>query len=584
MAKASQEELDNLRHSTAHLLAAAVLELWPDAEPTLGPAIEDGFYYDFDFGEVALSQSKGDLEKIERKMHELAKDWKEFAGKEVSVEEAKKTYQDNPYKLELIDEIAKKNEKITVYTSGGFTDLCRGGHVESPSKALKHFKLLKLAGAYWRGDEKNQMLTRIYGTAFPTQGALDEHLIMLEEAKKRDHRKLGTELDLFAFSPLVGPGLPLFTPRGTVIRNELEQFLRLLQEQYGYQQVHIPHIAKGELYKVSGHWDKFQENLFHVKGKSEEEMVIKPMNCPHHTQIYASRPRSYRDLPLRFAETTTIYRDEKPGELLGLARVRSITQDDAHVFCTLDQLKQEIGNVFKIIQDFYAAFGFELELHLSVRDPKAPEKYLGDDAIWQQAENQLAASLDESDMEYVRDEGEAAFYGPKIDFVALDSLRRRWQLATIQLDFNMPKRFELTYTAEDGSEQTPIMVHRAISGSIERFMAILLEHYAGALPLWLSPTQVAVLPISDHQTEYARRIVDQLKEAGVRTEIDSRSESIGKKIREAEVMKVPVMLIVGKKEVESKTASMRTRADGDLGTKAVSEIAQQLHEQIAART
>lgn len=578
MAKSSQEELDHLRHSAAHLLAAAVLELWPDTKPTIGPAIEDGFYYDFEFPQAI---SEDDLPKIDEKMHELAKDWNEFSGKEVSIEDAKKLYIDNPYKLELIDEIADKGDDITLYTSGKFTDLCRGGHIEHPSEALKHFKLLSLAGAYWRGDENNAMLTRIYGTAFPSKAELEDHLAMLKEAKKRDHRKLGKELDLFAFSPLVGPGLPLFTPRGTVIRGELEMFLRSLQEQYGYQQVHIPHIAKDELYKTSGHWDKFQENLFHVKGKSEEKMVIKPMNCPHHTQIYASRPRSYRDLPLRFAETTTIYRDEKPGELLGLARVRSITQDDAHVFCTPDHLEQEIANVFDIIQTFYAAFGFELELHLSVRNPDTPEKYLGDDSIWKQAEAQLAASLDTSGMEYMRDEGEAAFYGPKIDFVALDSLKRRWQLATIQLDFNMPKRFELTYKAEDGSDQTPIMIHRAISGSIERFMAILLEHYAGTLPLWLSPTQVAVLPISDDQMEYAQTVAGQLKEAGVRVEIDGRSESIGKKIREAETMKVPVMLIVGKKEAEAKTVAVRTRTDGDIGAKPVDEIAVELQKQTA---
>jgi len=575
----NREELDRLRHSAAHLLAAAVLKLWPDTKLAIGPAIEDGFYYDFEFSEPI---SEKDLPKIEKQMKKLLPDWTEFTHREVSALEARQHFKGNSYKLEIIDEIEEKGGKITLYTSGEFTDLCRGGHVDRPREAIKYFKLLSLAGAYWRGDEHNTMLTRIYGTAFPAQKDLETHLVMLEEAKKRDHRKLGRDLDLFTFSPLVGPGLPLFTPRGTVIRNELEQFLRSLQEPRGYQQVTIPHLAKGDLYKTSGHWDKFQDKLFFVRGR-EDEFVIKPMNCPHHTQIYAARPRSYRDLPLRLAETTTIYRDEKPGELLGLSRVRSITQDDAHVFCTAEQLPEEIATVLALVKDFYAAFDFELETHLSLRDPATPDRYLGDDALWDMAETQLAAVLDKAAMEYVRDEGEAAFYGPKIDFVARDSLHRRWQLATIQLDFTMPERFSLTYTDQDGGQQTPVMIHRAITGSLERFMAILLEHYAGALPLWLSPIQVAVLPISDDQNDYAQSVVAQMKEAGLRVEVDDRSESVGKKIREAELMKVPIMLIVGKKEAEAKEVSVRSRDEGDEGPRSIEGLVQELVKRVAKR-
>lgn len=579
--QSSPEYLDQLRHSAAHLLAAAVLEMHPETKLTIGPSTEDGFYYDFEFPEGI---SENDLKKLEKRMKRIQPTWKEFSHEEVSIDEAKKRFADNPYKLELINEIAERGETITLYTCGTFTDLCRGGHVEEPNKELKHFKLLSLAGAYWRGDENKAMLTRIYGTAFPTAEELETHLHNLEEAKKRDHRKLGQTLDLFTFSPLVGSGLPLFTPRGTVIRTELESFLRSIQEPYGYRQVHIPHIATSELYKTSGHWNKYKENLFYVQGKSGSEFVIKPMNCPHHTQLYASQPRSYRDLPLRFAETTTIYRDEKPGELLGLARVRSITQDDAHVFCTPDQLKEEIANVFSIVRAFYDAFDFTLEPHLSVRDPQTPDKYLGDDAIWDTAENQLELALNDSGMEFSRDEGEAAFYGPKIDFIARDSLNRKWQLATIQLDFNMPRRFDLAYTDSNGEEQPPVMIHRAISGSLERFMAILIEHYAGDFPLWLSPTQVSILPISDEQMEYAKTVQSELMRTGIRAEVDTRSESIGKKIRNAELMKVPVMCIVGQKEVEANQVSVRTRADGDRGAIAVDQLAAELTEKIAART
>lgn len=591
--KVSEEQLIKMRHSAAHLLAAAVLQLRPEAKPAIGPAIEDGFYYDFDF---APRQARGkaltekDLPKIEAKMSELLPSWTAFSHREVSAAEARELFKGNPYKLELIDEIEGRGEPITLYTAGpprsGFTDLCRGGHVAKPSKEVGAFKLLSVAGAYWRGDETKPMLTRIYGALFSTRKELEEHLRILEEAKARDHRRLGKELDLFVFSPLVGPGLPLFTPRGTIIRQELESFLRTLQDARGYSQVHIPHLAKAELYRRSGHWDKFKDNLLSVAGKYGEELVIKPMNCPHHIQLYASRPRSYRDLPLRFAETTTVYRDEKPGEILGLARVRSITQDDAHVFCTSEQLSDEIKAAFDLVREFYSAFSFELEPHLSVRDPKTLEKYLGEDGHWEQAEAQLAESLQESGMAYERDEGEAAFYGPKIDFVARDSLRRRWQLATIQLDFNMPARFRIAYTAADGSERTPVMIHRAISGSVERFLAILLEHYAGRLPLWLAPVQVALLPITDDQLANAREAAAALQTAGVRAEVDGRAESIGKKIRDAEAQRVPVMFVIGKREVAEKRVSVRTREQKDAGSHplpaAVTAVAAAVHERRAA--
>lgn len=566
---AHESNLDALRHTAAHVMAAAVLELMPKAKLTLGPPIDDGFYYDFELLETI---SEKDLEKIENKMREILPTWTEFTHREVSGEEAKDFYKDNPYKQEIVDAIMERGEKITLYTCGGFTDLCRGGHVENPAKELKHFKLLSVAGAYWRGDEKNAMLTRIYGTAFASKKELKEFLTMREEAKKRDHRKLGKELDLFTISPLVGSGLPLFTPKGTAIRDALESFVWTLQRRRGYAKVAIPHLAKPELYKTSGHWDKFADNLFHVKGKGGEEFVVKPMNCPHHTQIYASRPRSYKELPLRLAEVTTVYRDEQAGELMGLARVRSITQDDAHVFCRPDQMATEIGMVMDIINDFYKAFDFELKVRLSLSDPKHQEDYLGTREVWEQAEGALREALNARTLLFEEKEGEAAFYGPKIDFTAIDSLKRSWQLATVQLDFNMPARFKLTYTDENGKDAAPVMIHRAITGSLERFMAILLEHYAGALPAWLSPVQVMLLPISDDQNTYAEDIARQLQEAGVRVQVDERSESIGKKIREAQLQKAPYMLIIGKKEVADGTVAVRSREKGDEGAKSLTDF------------
>jgi threonyl-tRNA synthetase len=575
------DKLEAMRHTAAHLLAAAVKDLWPGTHNAIGPAITEGFYQDFDLGDRVISES--DFPKIEKRMYRLLKNWGEFDERIVSAEEARKLFAENPYKLELIEELAAANKQLTVNDPGNFLDLCRGGHMEKPNKELRAFKLLSVAGAYWRGDEKNKMLTRIYGTAFATQEELEEFLERREEAKKRDHRKLGKELDLFVFSPLVGAGLPLFTPKGTVIREELSRWLWELQGVQGYQKTDIPHLAKPELYKISGHWDKFGDSLFHVRGKGDEEFVVKPMNCPHHTQIFAARPRSYRDLPMKLAEITKVYRDEQAGELLGLARVRSITQDDAHVFCAKENMRQEIATAMGIIRDFYRPFNFELKIRLSLSDPATPDAYLGTREIWEEAENSLRGALKAQDAEFVEESGEAAFYGPKIDYTAIDSLKREWQLATVQLDLNMPERFGLKYTNAAGAEETPIMIHRAISGAQERFIAILLEHYAGALPLWLSPTQVKILPIADDQIGYATKIREHLEAAGVRVEIDERSESIGKKIREAQLMKTPIMLIIGKKEEAEGVVAVRTREEGDRGTQTVEALLEELRTAVEQR-
>lgn len=537
--------LEHRRHSLAHLLAAAVLELYPDAKRTIGPAIEDGFYYDFEFSSPI---SEADLSKIEGKMRELLPSWTKFEGREVSVEEAKEFFADNPYKLELIEE--HKDAGLTFYTSGNYTDLCRGGHAEELADIdSESFTLSKLAGAYWRGDEKNAQLTRIYGLAFETKEQLQKHLAMLEEARKRDHRKLGQELDLFAFSPLVGPGLPLFTPRGTVLREQLVNFVWSLMKPYGYQRVNIPHMAKSDLYKASGHWDKFADDIFHVSSKkTDDAFVLKPMNCPHHTQIYAARSRSYRDLPLRFSEVTTVYRDENTGQLQGLSRVRSITQDDAHVFCRLDQVKQESMAIADIIKKFYAAFGMPLRARLSVNDPEKPEAYLGGAEVWENAVAMLKELLDDMQQEYFLGVGEAAFYGPKIDFIATDAIGRDWQLATIQLDFNLPERFELEYVDSDNEKKRPVMIHRAILGSIERFIGVMIEHFGGAFPMWLAPEQIRIASVADDYVDAAKAMKARLEEAGLRVTLDDSSEKVGKKIRDAAMQKVPWTIVVGGKE------------------------------------
>lgn len=574
-----KDELNKMRHSAAHVLAAASQQLKPETRLGIGPATEDGFFHDIDVDERYTEQ---DLKKLEKKMLEIKKMDLPITQKQISKDEARQLFKNDPYKLELIEDIEGDTVGISEMGDGFFITLCEGGHVSSTGN-IGEFKLTRLAGVYWKGDETKPQLQRIYGIAFPTKKELKEHLALLEEAKKRDHRKFGKELDLFTFSEIVGSGLPMFTARGTMIRNEIQQFIRSLQKEHGYEEVTIPYLAKPDLYKTSGHWDKFRDDIFHVTGKNNAEFVLKPMNCPHHTQIYASKKRSYRDLPQRYCEVTQMYRDEQAGELAGLTRVRSITIDDGHVFCRLDQIEQEIDIIMTLINQFYDVFDFELSFRLSLRDPMQKERYLGDDAVWDSAEEALRKVLTNKSIAFTEMLGEAAFYGPKIDFIARDSLKRDWQLATIQLDFNLPQRFNLTYTDEKGAEKHVVMIHRAISGSLERFMAILLEHYAGNLPLWLSPIQVAVLPISDDQNTYAEKVKEELIKANIRTSLDDRSESIGKKIRDSEIQKVPVMLIIGKKEVEAQTVSVRSHKNGDEGSKKLLEVMEQLREQIEKR-
>lgn len=543
----NSEDLQHLRHSLAHLLAAAVLELYPDAKRTIGPAIDDGFYYDFAF---STPISEEDLPKIETKMRELMPDWNAFTRKEMTTDEARSMFADNKYKVELIDEFAGDGQTLTLYTSGSYSDLCRGGHADGIAALDPQcFSLTKLAGAYWRGDEHNDMLTRIYGIAFETKAERDAHLVMLEEARKRDHRKLGVELDLFAFSSLVGPGLPLFTPRGTVLREQLVAFVWALMKPYGYMKVNIPHMAKSDLYKTSGHWDKFADDIFHVSSKkTDDAFVLKPMNCPHHTQIFASRGRSYRDLPLRYSEVTTVYRDENTGQLQGLSRVRSITQDDAHVFCRLDQVKDEARAIANIITKFYEAFQMPLKARLSVNDPAKPEAYLGGAEVWEKAVDTLKELLGDMNQEYFLGVGEAAFYGPKIDFIATDAIGREWQLATIQLDFNLPERFELEYTDSENVKQRPVMIHRAILGSLERFIGVMIEHFAGAFPMWLAPEQVRIATVADEFIDTAKAMKMNLEAAGIRVMLDDAPEKVGKKIRDAAMNKVPWTIVVGAKE------------------------------------
>ncbi|MBI2314602.1 threonine--tRNA ligase [Candidatus Daviesbacteria bacterium] len=555
------KDLNNLRHSCAHLLAAAVLELWPDTKLTIGPATQDGFYYDFEFVKPITEDG---LPKIEQKMKQLLPSWTRFEHREVTEQEAKELFKDNSYKLELIEEIAQKKEPITLYKSGNFEDLCRGGHSENPSKEIGALKLLSIAGAYWRGSEKNKMLTRIYGTCFPTREELDEYLNMLKEAKKRDHRKLGKELDLFIFSDLVGPGLPLFTPKGTILREELFKFSESLQLANGYQRVWIPHITKTDLYKKSGHWDKFGGELFLVKSReTSDQLVLKPMNCPHHVQIYASKQRSYKELPVRYMETTTQYRDEKMGELLGLSRVRSISIDDSHIFCTMDQVEEEFRKIMDMVKTMYKTLGMEFKARLSFRD--SSDKFLGELKDWQKAQAIIEQVAKNLGINYFIAEGEAAFYGPKIDILVMDSLGREWQCATEQLDFVQPQRFGLTYIDADGSEKTPFMIHKAILGSIERFLSVYIEHTGGAFPIWLSPVQVQIIPIADRHQKYGQKLLEQLKSANIRSEIDSRAEKMQAKIRDAQLQKIPYMLIIGDREEQDNKTAVRTRAGQDLG-------------------
>lgn len=574
-------KIENLRHSLAHLLGAAVLDLYPGPKLAIGPAIDGGFYYDID---VVEKISNSDLPIIENKMREILKTWKIFEGREVPASEAKEFFKDNPYKKEIIEELSEKGEKITLYTSGNFTDLCRGGHIENAKDVNPDaFKLSHVAGAYWRGDEKNPQLTRIYGFAFETKKELNEHLTMLEEAKKRDHKKLGIELDLFTFSDLVGSGLPLFTPKGTLVRDLLDNFVLELRRKYGYQKVDIPHVTKSDLYEKSGHWAKFKDELFKITTREGHLFAMKPMNCPHHTQIYARKPHSYRELPQRYASTTKVYRDEQSGELSGLSRVRSITQDDAHVFCRITQVKDEIQKIWSMVHNFYETLELKLELHLSLRDPAHTEKYLGNQDHWNEAEKILREVAKENKTPHIEALGDAAFYAPKLDFMATDSLGREWQVATIQLDVHMPDSFDLNCINEKGEKERIVMIHAAIMGSIERFLSILIEHYAGAFPLWLSPVQIAVLPITDSQNEWADEVGEELSKSGVRCEINKNSETLGKKIREAEMQKIPYLLVVGEKEEKAKTVAVRQRSRGDIGQIKLGEFIKKIQKEIAEK-
>lgn len=577
-----EEQLSGIRHSLAHLLAAAVKQLWPHAKNAIGPAVENGFYQDFDMGEIKVSEN--DFPAIEKKMKELLKDWNAFEVKEVSVEQAKRDFSDNPYKLELIEEFGQQGKTITENNPGNFLDLCKGGHAENPRQELQHFKLMSLAGAYWRGDEKKPMLTRIYGTAFLTKEDLKEYLHMLEEAKKRDHKKLGVDLDLFTFSDLVGPGLPLWTPKGTILRNTLDEFVWELRRERGYEKVEIPHITKKDLYETSGHWDKYKDDLFRIKTREGHEFAMKPMNCPHHTQIYKRKQWSYRELPQRYANTTMCFRDEQTGELSGLSRVRSFTQDDAHVFCRISQAKEEVQKIWDIVHTFYGTMGLNLRLRLSLRDPEHPEKYLGNQEHWNKAERLLKEIAQANNTEYSEAPGEAAFYAPKLDFLAKDSIGREWQVATIQLDVNMPDRFDLTCINEQSEPERIVMIHAAIMGSIERFLSVIIEHFSGEFPIWLSPVQVAILPVGlDHQ-DFALALRDELKQAGLRVEVDASGESVGKKIRMASKQKIPYVLVVGDKEMKSDMLAVRLRGQEQVVEMPKVEFLQQVKQLISQRS
>ena len=551
-------------HSSAHLMAEAVETLYPGAKFGIGPSIETGFYYDLDLGDHNLT--KDDLQKIEEKMNELANRDVPFVREEKKWEDAVEYFKakGDQYKLELLDEF--KGQIISFYHQGNFTDLCRGPHLPSTGK-IKAMKLLSVAGAYWRGNEKNKMMQRIYGVTFPTKKELDEYLFRLEEAKRRDHRKLGAELELFLLTPKVGSGLPLWLPKGTIIRESLIDFLRDEQRKRGYQSVVTPHIANLELYKTSGHYPYYKDSQFPpIQLENGEAFLLKPMNCPHHHQIYSVKPRSYRDLPVRLAEFGTVYRYEQSGEMNGLTRVRGFTQDDAHIYCAHDQLKAEVKSVIDLTQLVFKTFGMDVKIRLSYRDDKNTEKYGGETAFWEQAQREIREVADEIKLDYFIALGEASFYGPKIDFLVKDALNRTWQLGTVQVDYVMPERFQLEYIGQDGQKHRPVIIHRAPFGSLERFIGILIEHFAGEFPLWLAPTQVAVLPISDVFLEYAREVYKTLNDSGVRVDLDDRNEKVGYKIRDWETKKVPFMLVVGEKEKVGGLVSVRQHKKGDQGT------------------
>ena len=583
-----EEKLFKMRHSLAHIMAAAVQRIYPDAKFGVGPAINDGFYYDIDLGDNKISENN--FGKIEKAMRRIIAESQDFVRSEVPIEDAINWAKENnqPYKLELLNDLKNAGttnakilaegdfelgdgaETVSFYTNGNYKDLCRGPHL-SNTKEVGAFKLMRVAGAYWRGDEKNPQMQRLYGVAFETQEELDDYLQKMEEAKKRDHRKLGKELDLYTVSPLVGIGLPLFTPRGTILRDVLANYSNQLRQKYGFEKVWTPHITKKDLYEKSGHWAKFGEELFLVKSQvTGGQFALKPMNCPHHTQIFASNPRSYKDLPIRYLETTTDYRDEQTGELGGLNRVRSLTQDDSHIFCRTDQIESEIQNLLAAAHELYSGIGMKLRVRLSYRDES--DSYLGDLAVWESAQKQLKKAVISNNLEYFEQEGEAAFYGPKIDFMATDAIGREHQVATVQLDFVQPERFELSYKNSEGQDEQPVMIHCALLGSIERFMSVYIEHKAGWFDFWAAPEQIRILTINDTLNDYVEEVSKILSDVvlnspvkfnEVRYSVDNRNESLGKKIREATSMKIPVQLIVGPKDKENNEVSVRFRKDGE---------------------
>lgn len=568
-------------HSSAHLLAQALEQMYPGIKLTIGPAIDSGFYYDIDPGEHSISEK--DLPAIEKRMIELARGKHAFALRSISKPEALAFYKaaGNEYKTELIENL--DDGTITFCDHDDFTDLCRGGHIPNTG-IIKAVKLTNIAGAYWRGDEKNKQLTRIYGVSFPKQKLLTEHLELLEEAKKRDHRKLGAELGLFTFSKKVGQGLPLWLPKGAALRERLEQFLRKAQTKAGYEQVVTPHIGQKELYVTSGHYEKYGADSFQpINTPAEgEEFLLKPMNCPHHCEIYNASPWSYRDLPIRLAEFGTVYRYEQSGELHGLTRVRGFTQDDAHIFCTPEQLNDEFMGVIDLVLYVFNALGFsEFKTQVSVRDPEKPEKYIGDTKLWEKAEQAIIEAADQKGLDYVVETGEAAFYGPKLDFMVKDALGRSWQLGTIQVDYNLPERFDLNYKGNDNELHRPVMIHRAPFGSMERFVAILIEHTGGNFPLWLNPTQVQLLCVSEKHEKYAKKVSEFLENNEIRALVDDRSETIGKKIREAEMSKVPFMAIIGEQEAAQETVSIRAHGGNDLGSMSLASFADLIRRQAA---
>lgn len=557
--------LETVRHSLAHILAMAILKRDPEAVLGTGPATDDGFFYDILFSE-GKGVSPEDFKSIVDDMRAIVKKNLPFVKRTLSPDEARDLFRNNPFKLEIISEAESRGEEITVFETGDFVDLCAGPHVGATGDIdLLSFSLKGLAGAYWRGNEENPMLVRISGYAFENKSALVAHLALLEEAKKRDHRKLGKELNLFTVSPLVGAGLPLMQPKGMVIRQKIEDLLWKLHEDKGYSRVWTPHIAKEELYITSGHAAKFGDELFRVSGK-DEKFIMKPMNCPHHMQIFADNRFSYRDMPVRYFEPATVYRDEKSGQLGGLTRVRAITQDDGHLFCRVSQIREEVSTIVSIIREFYTVFGLMdgYWVSLSVRGEDR-EKYLGRDEAWDAAEGALEEAAKKNDLNYRRVEGEAAFYGPKLDFMFKDAIGREWQLATIQCDFNLPERFDLSFTNEEGTSERPVVIHRAISGSLERFMGIMIEHYAGAFPFWLAPVQVHVLPIGESHQEYATEVANLLRKSGIRVELHSENESLGKRIRNAKVEKIPYYIVLGDAEVANRTITLESRTDGKIG-------------------